>query len=125
MLIAAGVTRRASAWRRISRSIADRARGLNQPSRSAAYGPPVRGREWTTISSIVGAADPLDPRATDDGRRTHDPQPVEIAAEPERGAVPQATACLEGSLLAGLLREMAAQPRLAVREERLDVAFGV
>jgi hypothetical protein len=87
-------TWRASAWRRISRSIAARARGLNQPSSSTATDRRSGAARVDHDLVLVGTADPLDPRATDGRRRMHDPQPVEIAAEPDRGAIPQAAACL-------------------------------
>ena len=69
-----------------------RARGLSHASRTAAVGAPVGRGEVDDQLVLVGAADPLDRRAPDARTRRHDPQAVEVAAVPDRGAVAQAAA---------------------------------
>ena len=115
---AAGLTPRAVACRRISASMAVRARGRSHASRTAASGPPVGRGEPHDQLVLVGAPDALDRGAASTGRRGHDPQPMELAAEPDGRPVPQAAARDEDRAVAGHPLEVAPQPRLALGEER-------
>ena len=72
---------------------------------------------------LVGAADPLDGRAPAPGSRRHEAQPMEVAAEPDRRAVAQPAAGGELGAIARLPGEVAPEPRLALGEERVDVAL--
>ena len=120
---AGGVTPKAAACRAISRSIAVRARGLSQRLEERRGRPPVAARQADDELVLLGAADALDRRPPRAGARRHDPEPVQVAAEPQRRAVAQAAARGEVLPVAGLAREVPAEPRLALAEERLDVAL--
>ena len=76
----------------ISRSMAVRAPRLEPRLEDGADRSAVGRRDVDDDLVLVGAADPLDRRAPEPGARRHEPQPMEVAAEPDRGAVPQPAA---------------------------------
>ena len=106
-----------------SRSIAARARGLSHASRTAASGRRSAGATWTMISS--SSAPPT--RSTRRSPRAGPPRPPPeadgVAAETDDRPVSQAATRVEHRPVAGLPLEMSAQPRLALGEERGDVAL--
>ena len=58
-------------------------------------------------------------------RRRHDAEAMKLAAEADRGAVAQAAARRQLRAVGGLAREVATEPRLAIDQEVVDVAFRV
>ena len=125
IVTAAGLTPSAAAWRPISRSIAARARGLSHASRTAPIDRRSAGGDVDDDLVLLGAADPLDGRATQAGPRRHQAKSMELAPEADRRAVTQAAAGGDLGPVARLAREVAAQPRFAFAQEGVDVPLGV
>jgi hypothetical protein len=71
------------------------------------------------------AADPLYAGASDTGAGRHETKAVEIAPEADRGPIAQTAARFEDGPVARLAGEVAAQPWLALGEERADMTLGV
>ena len=107
-MTAAGLTPSAAAWRRISRSMAARARGLSHASRTAPIDRRSRRGDVDDDLVLLGAADPLDGRSPQAGPRRHQPEAMEVAPEPDRRAVAQAAAGGDLGPVARLAREVAA-----------------
>ena len=87
-------------------------------------GPPIRRGQPDDDLVLLDPADALHrgpPRAEP---RRLDPEPVQVAAIPQRRAVAQPAPRREVLPVARLAREMASQPWLPLAEERFDVSLG-
>ena len=121
--IAAGATFSASVCRSMARRI-----GVPRPRaeprlEDVADRAPIGGREADVQLVLEVATDPRDRRATR-SRSSLDAQPMELAPVAERRPVAQSAACGECGAFGRLSGEMAAQPRLALAEERRDQRLG-
>ncbi len=85
----------------------------------------VGGRDPDDNLVTVDAADPLDSRPACAVVKREEPEPVEVAAEPERSAVAQAASCEQGGTFLGVPVQVTAQPRLPLGKEGTDMPLGV
>ena len=87
--------------------------------------PAVGRRDVDDDLVLLRPTDALDARPPRPGPGRNEAEPVEVATEPDRGPIAKSAAGGEDGPLAGLAGQMAAQPRLAVGQERVDVALWI
>ena len=120
-----GPTSKPSAYRAMTRSISVLARVRNHASRTTAVGPPIRGGATNDDQVLAVATDAFHARSPDARPGRLETQSMEVAAIADQGAVLQSAPRRELLARVGLASEVAAEPRLPLREERGDVALRV